>query len=114
MFFKLRELKPDLIKSFDSDRIPKLHYLEKFPEFVNLCKAANEIQPEYVQTLYTEWLDYVIQRDLPKSKNNKVVFPSDFLLGKEDQISMAKCMKDQQSHYFKEIQNKVTEYGLKK
>ena len=112
-FFKLRELKPDLVKTFESDRIPKLHYLEKFPEFVNLCKVATEIQAEYVQTLHSSWLDYVSKRGLPQPENNKVIFPGDFLLGKEDQISMAKCMKDQQSSFFKEIQNKVSEYGLK-
>ncbi len=112
-FFKLRELKPDLEKTFDVDRIPNLHYLEKFPEFVNLCKVANDIQPEYVQTLSKEWGNYVSSRGLPKPNSKPLEFPRDFLLDKQDQIVMAKSMKDQQSNYFQDLQKKVSEYGLK-
>ncbi len=112
-FFKLRELKPELEENFDLESIPKLHYLEKFPEFVNLCKVANEIKSDFVQTLNKEWLAYVSARNLPRTKNESFHFPTDFLMDKQDQIVMARSMKDQQTEYFQELQKKVSEYGIK-
>ena len=108
---KLWDLEPDMKAGFTLKDSPRLHYLERFPDFGKLAKLLQSCDGGFLDRIQSEMDEICFEYGLGKRESDPIVFERDFTLAKEQQDEYGKLVSKVMNEFSGKLSDAVDEMG---